>query len=58
MSRVLIDPQVGPYHSREDIEAWIAELRERLRSADGAAKGDIDRSIEQAEGWLVQKGDG
>lgn len=60
MTRVLIDPPVGPYHSRAEVDAWIAELhdRRRLVSGDANARADIDRSIKQAEGWLAQKGDG
>jgi len=42
----IIDPEVGPYSPREDIEAWIKELE---LMPDSESRHD---SIKQAKLWL------
>ena len=42
----LIDPPVGPYHTPEEIEAWLEELRQMPASSEAA------EAIEEAKGWL------
>lgn len=41
-----IDPPVGPYSQREDILAWIEDLKRMPPAAD------VLQAIEQAETWL------
>lgn len=43
---ILIDPPVGPYSTRADIEAWIAELR-TLGDAP-----EVREALDDAERWL------
>ena len=47
MSYTLIDPPVTPFHTPEQIEAWLTRLRDMPESPER------DQSIQQAERWLV-----
>ena len=42
----IIDPPVTPFHPPEQIEAWLARLRDMPESRER------DEAIQQAEGWL------
>jgi hypothetical protein len=53
-SWVPIHPPVGPWHSPQDIRAWIGRLETR-RAEAGADHADtevVDAALEQARGWL------
>ena len=54
MTRLLICPPVGPYHTVEELRAWIREL-EALRekhAGDAEAQADVDGAMELAAEWL------
>lgn len=42
----IIDPPVGPYSPRIDIEAWIEELQ-RMKQTE-----NVRTSIDEARNWL------
>jgi len=44
----LIDPPIGPYSPKQEIEAWLAELREQHSKECESARS----CIREAEDWL------
>lgn len=53
MSMVIIDPPVGPYSDRAEIEKWIRELETRRDEAnDVGAREAYVRAIAEAKAWL------
>lgn len=46
MTYILIDPVLGPFSSREEIEAWIAELKRMEQTTE------VKQAIVEAEHWL------
>jgi hypothetical protein len=51
MTRILIDPPVGPHDPEADIRSWIAGL-ERLRVELPEHSAAIDRALQDAQEWL------
>lgn len=47
MSYTLIDPPVTPFSTREELEAWLVELRAKPQSPQR------DDAIAEAEEWLA-----
>lgn len=48
-SQSIIDPPVGAHSAREDIRAWLDDLRRREQT------GEVQLAIQQAEAWLQEK---
>lgn len=50
---IIIDPPVSMYSSPEEIRAWLRELREQKKTAEGVEHSKAyDRAITEAEGWI------
>ena len=54
MSHVIIDPPVGPFSPREEIQSWIdsLEARRAQHAGDEDALASIDRNVSMARRWL------
>lgn len=46
---LIIDPPVGPYHTRDEIQAWIDKLRGMNPSPE------VSIEIARAEHWIALK---
>ena len=53
MGFLLIDPPVGPFHSAEEIRAWVRQLEQRKREEQNPQYvAQFAAEIERAQDWL------